>query len=70
MKSKDNQLAHPDYGFQVDLMTASGIFMAPYVQNLCRISSSGVQYLTLLRPFGKEYSACLQGLCNIVNAFQ
>lgn len=70
MKSKDNQLAPPDYGFQVDLMTASGTSMAPYVQNLCKISSSGVQYLTLLRPFGKESAPCLQGPCNAVSAFQ
>lgn len=54
MKSKDNQLAPPDYRCQVDLMTASGAFVAPNAQNLCKITSSGFCYLTLLHPYGKK----------------
>lgn len=55
LKSKDNQLASPDCGCQVDLMTASGTSMAPYGQNLWKITSSGIWYLTLLCPYGKKY---------------
>lgn len=36
LKRKDNQLTPPDYGCQEDLMTASGTFVAPYAQNLCK----------------------------------
>lgn len=36
MKRKDNQLTPPDYGCQEELMTASGAFVSPYAQNLCK----------------------------------
>lgn len=69
MKNKDNHLTYPDYGFQVDLMTASGAFMALHTQNVCKILSSGIQYLTLLCPYGKKYIACLQGPHSKLSAF-
>lgn len=71
MERKDNQLTPPDYRCQEELMTASGTFVAPYAQNLCKNHIKWHLVFNLAVPFTAGNNATwVKQLHKIMSVFQ